>query len=164
MYGSFFSFFHQIWDNWHAKQVFGTGTELLICIWLFVTPVNCSMLGAPHLLLIRNLSKFMFIAFVTYHLILCHTFLLVFGFSQQQVFYKEPSLLMRWSKYLSFSIWQKGVNRLSPNYTKMVLVRNLIHLGRGEQTIFDEVAIPLRAWHTAWSYSWVVKMAGTTFK
>ena len=81
--------------------------QSLSCIWLFVTPMDCTYQPPLSFTISQNLLKFMSIESVMLYnyLILCHPFLLLPSiFPSMRVFSSESALHNRWSKYWSFSI------------------------------------------------------------
>ena len=71
--------------------------QLISCVWLFATPMDCSTPGLPVLTISRSLLKRVSIESVmpSNHLILCHLLLLLPSiFPQTRVFSDELALLM----------------------------------------------------------------------
>ena len=89
----------------HNFIQFGS-VQLLSCVRLFVTPMDCSKPGLPVPHNTRSLHKLMSTELVmpSNHLILCHPLLLLPSiFPSIRVFSNESVLHIRWPKYWSFS-------------------------------------------------------------
>ena len=80
--------------------------QLLSHVRLFVTPWNAACQAFLSFTISQSLVKRMSIESVmpSNHLILCHPLLLLSIFPSIRVFSNEMALLIRWSKYWSFSI------------------------------------------------------------
>ena len=91
---------------WNSQYVGTSSVQLLICVWLFVTPWIAARQASLSITNSRSSPKPMFIESVmpSNHLILCGPLLLLPSiFPSIRVFSSELALCIRWPKYWSFS-------------------------------------------------------------
>ena len=88
------------------NEILSSVAQSLSGVWLFVTPWTVARQASQSITSSCTLLKLMPIESVmpSYHLILCHPFLLPPSiFPSMRVFFKESVLCIRWLKYWSFS-------------------------------------------------------------
>ena len=92
---------------WAASHTYALCiVQSLSCVWLFVTLWTSAYQASLSFTISLSLLKVMFIELVMppNHLILCHPVLLLPSiFPSIRIFYNESALLIKWTKYWSFS-------------------------------------------------------------